>query len=173
MSPIKAFVIDTSYLAELFFIPGKSNELSQGIIKRKFTNAIQNEHRLFVPFPVIFELGNHIAHITNGQVRADKANKLITSIHSSIMDESPWIITGSSEPDILLNFDSFFGICTEFCTRYAAESIGIVDSIIIKEAERIKGKYASFLNSTYSVHIWTRDRLVKSYEPDIEPNPYI
>jgi hypothetical protein len=56
-------VIDTSYLLELFRVPGHSEEKVICEIRTRYEQAIKDKAMLFVPLPCIFELGNHIADV--------------------------------------------------------------------------------------------------------------
>jgi len=51
---IRAYVLDTSYLDEIYQIPGYSNERSFRAIQTRLRRAINADARLYVPFPVIF-----------------------------------------------------------------------------------------------------------------------
>ena len=160
---ISIFIIDTSYLLELFSVPGHSNIQSNKEIRKRFEIAIKNSCRLYVPLPCIYELANHIAHIDDGDIRKDIASKIYNTIQLSIREYFPWNITPSTSIDELPNM---FGI---FANEYVLQKISMTDTSIIQEAKRLKKKYKG---SDFRVHIWTKERSIKTYEPDKESNPF-
>ncbi|MBF0367928.1 MAG: hypothetical protein HQL52_00570 [Magnetococcales bacterium] len=164
------YIVDTGYLLEEYRIPGHFNDTAHGKINRRFADAIQTHLRLYVPFPVLFELANHIAGIQNGDVRRKQAKKLAKAVETSIVDASPWIITPLKDRNILLAFEKYLqDISHGFATEFAIQGIGWVDISVISEAKRLKAKS----NNLHTIHIWTTDDQVKSREPDPEPNPYL
>lgn len=56
-------VIDTSYLLELFAVPGNTQLQAAKAVQAKFAQAFNSNAQLFVPLPVLFELakGERIA----------------------------------------------------------------------------------------------------------------
>ena len=160
---ISVFIIDTSYLLELFKVPGHSNVQSNREVKERFENAVKNNSRLYVPLPCIYELANHIAHVDDGNERQRLANVLYETIESSIQDGIPWNITPSTG---LEELPKIFQI---FASEYVLQKISMTDTSIIQEAERLKKKYKG---SDFRVHIWTKEISIKAYEPDKEANPF-
>ena len=76
MNAQPVYVIDTSYLLELYAVPGHSTQKAVDEIRRRFTDAGGGSARLYVTVPSIYELANHIAHISDGNARFSLA-KLI------------------------------------------------------------------------------------------------
>jgi hypothetical protein len=161
---VQVYVIDTSYLVELFAVPGHSSPGSIEAIRKKHEVAIKNEGRLYVPFPCIIELGNHIASVADGRKRRQLANILRDTVISSVDSFSPWTITPACTIDLLPQTTD------EWLAKFVDINVGLTDSFVVQEAERIKAKYESF---GYEIHIWTRDVNLKAYEPDKEKNPFV
>ena len=161
---IAVFIIDTSYLLEMFSVPGHSTNSSVIEIKKRLKNAIAQSSRLYVPLPCLFELANHIAHITDGRVRKRLAKKLYTTIKSSVEDRMPWNITPSNG---LEELPYFFKI---FAEEFVIQKIGLTDTTVIQETKRLKNKYK---DARFVVHIWTKEKTLKAYEPDCEENPFL
>ena len=63
------YVVDTNYLLELFSVPKSSSETAIIEVKKRFKNAAENGALFMVPLPCIFELGNHIADVDDGNIR--------------------------------------------------------------------------------------------------------
>lgn len=173
----RVIVIDTSYLLYLYGIPGssKSNKVDQEAqdeITKRLKKAILNNDLLFVPWPCIFEVGNHIAKAYQGD-QYKLAQMFLTLIGTAVNKGVPWVITPTKD-DIKFLLDEFLlELFETFATKYAGkniqnkESIGLTDAFIIAEANRLKDQFQG-----RQVHIWTTDRLLKTYEPDTEENPY-
>ena len=162
-----ALVIDTSYLTELFKVPGKFELARANQVKQRFREAISAEHRLYVPFAVVFELANHIAHVRDGGPRKQLADALAGTVRSSVATNNPWIITPEAKK-ILYDLSELLRLCDVYAQEMAPQSIGLSDTAIIEEARRLKQKYNQ---PGDHVHIWTLDKLVKAYEPDPEADP--
>ena len=161
---IAVYVIDTSYLLELFKVPNYSNTSSITEITDRFKNAIINKSRFFVPLPCIFELGNHIADVRKGSIRKKLADSFYKTIKSCVEENGPWIIIPSASIDRLTQ------LCKNFSENFVIEKVGLTDTAVIIEANRLKEKYSSF---HYKVHIWAKDSSLKAREPDTEENPFM
>ncbi|MBN1210484.1 MAG: hypothetical protein JXB05_36865 [Myxococcaceae bacterium] len=94
---LTALVIDTSYLCELLKVPGRFNPAFSEAVKQRFSESVAAGHRLYVPFPVVFELANHIALVSDGSERKRQADRLAATVRSCIEDATPWIITPTAE----------------------------------------------------------------------------
>jgi len=160
----RVYVIDTSYLVELFRIPGFSQESAVKKVRKRYSIAIENASRLYVPLPCIFELGDHIAKVDNGNSRRKAGKVFCDTITSSVERNIPWIITPSTEIELLPRF------CEIFLENCVKQCIGLTDTFTIQEAHRLKKKYVSF---GYKVHIWTKDKSLKAHEPDFENDPFL
>ena len=161
---IAVFIIDTSYLLEMFRVPGLSNTNDVLKIRKRYEEAENNKCRFIVPVPCIFELGNHISRIKDGNKRKELAKSVYDSVKSSIEQNNPWNITPSIG---LKELPQFFKVFEE---KYVSQKISLTDSIVIQEAIRLKKKYKKY---DYPVHIWTKDNDLKAYEPDREENPFL
>jgi hypothetical protein len=158
------YVVDTSYLLELFNVPKFSDSSSVNKVREKFDIAMKAESRLYVPMPCIFELADHIADVQIGSKRFQLAGDLVSTVLDSIATSIPWNIVPSRD------LPTMKGIFTSYATEYVKQSIGLTDTTVINEANRLKKKYNT---SDYGVHIWTKDKRLKSFEPDRENNPFI
>jgi len=70
------FVIDTSYLLELFEVPKSSDPQAVTEVRKRYAEAVEGSARLFVPLPCLLELANHIADVPQGDLRHRLANNL-------------------------------------------------------------------------------------------------
>lgn len=166
-----ALVIDTSYLWDFFGIPARNSEEPevarlerQNKMRLKFSAAVKGEARLYVPYCVIFETANAIAHIKDDELRKVSSHSLIKLIEPSIRDGKPWIV--APVKGTYLEKEHLLRLCDKF-RHSSVNRIGLTDVAIMHEAERLKSKYAI---ENRHVHIWTADVQLKKEQPDKESN---
>jgi predicted nucleic acid-binding protein len=156
-------ILDTSYLSELYKIPFYFDPARHEKIRGLFERAIRASSRLYLPFPVIFEVANHIVNGTQQGSKNPLAERFVTDMLASFEKTIPFIITPAIDEANLK------GLLRRFAGNFAAKKVGLTDTSIIDEAERLKGKYGAH----GKVHIWTLDRRLKAREPDPEPNAFV
>lgn len=163
------YVVDTSYLTELFGVPGFSDQESTREVRRRFEEAFSRDYRLFVPIPCLLELADHISDLQDENRRRQLANELLKSVKLSMDKGKPWnVIPAGALEDFLRQFRQAF---EAFARRHVSRrGLGLTDSFSAQEARRLKTKYAGL---NYRVHIWTKDRGLKRLEPDQEEDPFI
>ena len=156
------YVVDTSYLTELFSVPGFSDEAAGKEVWMRFHAAIEKGYNRYVPLPCLFELSNHIADERNGNKRRELAQKLYKNIGESLGANGLWITTPA------VSLEDFLPLYKTFADEFAQQGVGLIDSFIIQEARILKKKYPEF-----KVHIWTKDKALKTHEPDSEENAFV
>lgn len=156
------FVIDTSYLLELFAVPGFSAPSSVQEVRKRYALAIEKGSLLFVPLPCIFELANHVTDVRDGNKRRQLAQNLFETIESSVQKTIPWQITPST------GIESLPELFRNFAENYVSQGIGLTDTSTVHEALRLKTRHPQ-----YNVHIWTKDHALKAREPDAEKIPFL
>ncbi|MBI5118715.1 hypothetical protein HZA56_19780 [Candidatus Poribacteria bacterium] len=162
----RIYVIDTSYLLELFAVPGFSTEQAVKTIQAKFKEAIQARSQLIVPLGCLFELANHIADVPDVGQRLALVEKLTKAVESSVATAQPWQISPPDKLDIALP-----RMFAEYAKTYLPQGMGLTDTYTLEEALRLRRKYSPAMGCM--VHIWTKDRILKAHEPDKEPNPFV
>ncbi len=165
MNSPRVYVIDTSYLLEIFAVPKCTNPKAQDKIKSLLTSAVENKARLYVTVPSIYELANHISDVPNGNVRRSLAEQVRDTVLSSLNDGMPWTIIPSQQPD------TFKNLIVSFVNNHVIQDIDLSDSTLIDEAHRLKRERYQRRGSP--VHIWTTDEALKAWEPDNEPDAYL
>lgn len=166
MNSSQVYVIDTSYLLEIFEVPGHSNKEARFKIKRRLAAAVKSDARLYVTIPSIYELANHISHVSDGNIRRSLAERVRDDVLSSLdpAQRTPWTIIPSQQ------LDTFKKLIVSFVDNYVIQGIDLSDSTLIDEARRLKRE--RYGGPGWRVHIWTKDRKLKAQEPDKEPNVY-
>lgn len=174
VTTIKICVVDTSYLCELYRVDGCFEEDAHKSVSQKFRDNIEAGARFFVPVAVLFELANHIADIHDAQRRRSIADKLRTNIESSVLEQTPWVITHATDAHTI---DDLLSALNESVARFADEfstqKLGLTDATVILEAERLRKKYVNDSLKHYQIHIWTRHIELKAREPDTEPTQFV
>jgi hypothetical protein len=162
---IAVYVIDTSYLVELFGCGRFSNKTASETVRELFKAANKAGGRFFVPLPCLFELGDHIADVKHDELRLKLANNLLDTVRISLLKKEPWIITPTKPPEEILP-----SLLERFVPLAAKQGIGLVDTFTLNEAHRLKQKLKEI---KARIHIWTNDRELKRHEPDAESKPYL
>lgn len=165
-------VVDTSYLLELFRVPGDYEEEAHQRVSAKFAELIQSGGRLYVPVPVIFELANHVADVADGHVRYELARKLKKTVETSLEENSPWIILPTMSERILLDLVDTLTLCNAFAEEFAVQSIGLTDISLISISKHVAEKAGRQVPRA-NVFIWTRDAALKAHEPNAEPDAFV
>ena len=163
-----ALLVDTSYLLELLKVPDRFDPEFAQRVKARFSGAVKAGHLLYVPFPIVFEVANHIAGVPDGGSRKKLADLLADTVRRCVDSGNPWLITPASSRDILYDLSELLRLCDVYAREMAVQRIGLSDTAIIEEARRLKEKYNQ---PGDRVHIWTRDQALKAHEPDPEPEP--
>jgi hypothetical protein len=160
---LTVLVVDTSYLLELYQVPSYSDAAAYVEVKARFERAVIARSRLYVPFPAVFEVANHIVDGRDGGVIVPLAKRFVADVLQSFESTVPFIITPHIDEENLK------ALLRVFSGKLAPQRIGLTDGSMIEEARRLKDKYG---RQAY-VHIWTKDRRLKAHEPDAEPDPFV
>lgn len=161
----RIIILDTSYLIELVGCGRDSNPAASKTVKSMFKSANRKRARFFVPLPVLFELGDHIADVAHHQRRSELTSWLVGTVGSCIAKSLPFTITPADNPGEILP-----KLMARFKTDCPKVGTGLVDCFTAMEAHRLKSRIHAIKPT---VHIWTNDRPLKSREPDPESNPFL
>ncbi len=165
MNPLSVYLIDTSYLLELFAVPGCSTEKAVEEVKTRVSDAARSGARLYVTAPCVYELASHIADVADGNQRVSLAGKMRDSVLSSLDEGMPWTVLLSREARWLRE------AVARFVDTHVLEGIDLSDGTLIDEARRLK--QTRYRGAGGRVHIWTKDRKLKAREPDQEPDAFL
>lgn len=165
MNLSRVYVIDTSYLLEIFAVPGHSTKEARDAIRSRIAAAAKSGARLYVTVPSIYELANHISHISDGNARRSLAEQVRDTILTSLDQGTPWTIIPSHQ------LDTFKKLIVSFVDNHVIQGIDLSDSTLIDEARRLNRE--RYGGPGWRVHIWTKDKKLKALEPDNEPRAYL
>ncbi len=162
----RVYIIDTSYLLELYAVPGSCEDQAVEEVRKRFESATRVGSRLFVPSGCLFELCNHVADVRGGETRSELARKIADDVEASFSDDYfPWrLAPAEAHRELRLQM-------RRFAKEYVVQGIGLTDTQVVEIAANQKKRYGGGLG--YFVHIWTRDRTLKALEPDPEPRAFV
>ena len=132
------YVIDTSYLLELFKVDNKSELAAFPRVKQKFADAIKVKADFVVPVPVLFELANHIAQIGHAANRRTLSTRLSDAVIKSLEEDNPWHITPCENSTLFKNLtDALISSTTIFAAQFAAQQIGLTDTLVVSADRKL------------------------------------
>jgi len=83
-------ILDTSWLLELYQVPGDSKPERYGPVVEQARQAARG--RMLVTVPVLFEVANHIVHVRNGDRRRKLIEQYRNDVVDSLTNEAPWTV---------------------------------------------------------------------------------
>ena len=123
-------ILDTSWLLELYRVPGYFKEARTQQVRDDTAELIERGHELFVTIPVLFEVASHITHVRDGGRRRTLGKQLRDDIETSLDRESPWTIATVGS-DILLRTEDVMQLAERFLEssgpNYSFADISIID----------------------------------------------
>ncbi|WP_425058634.1 hypothetical protein SCACP_32910 [Sporomusa carbonis] len=148
--------IDTSILVNILDIPNMNDKHSQVI--EEFQAVIKDKSQvLILPLATIIETGNHIAHISNGEIRRQKAKRMAAFLENTASGKAPWKYYGKE-----LETDDLLWLAKEFPDN-AMRQTGIGDLSIIRAYE----KYKEEVPAIETIMIWSVDSHLSSYREEM------
>ena len=105
-------------------------------------------------------------------MRRQLAHQVAEDARSSVDLAVPWVISPSAwMMSSLSGLTALAGSVQAFAEHAGRRELNLTNSETIDIAAGLKKKYAG--QPDYRVHIWTRNRALKAYEPDAEPDPLV
>lgn len=127
-----AAVLDTSWLLELYRVPGYFKECRTPQVHTETDQLVVAGYELFVTVPVLFEVASHITHVRDGGRRRALGKQLVDDIGSSLAHDSPWTIPAIGS-DILLRSEDVIRLAKRFLEssgpNYSFADISIIDLV--------------------------------------------
>ena len=145
------YFIDTSVLLNILAVPDFDQDRKTVIQEMKDKEKLGDN--FILPIATINETGNHIAHIGDGRVRRNRAQKLSAMIDSVLHNESPWTYNKSEISD-----EELLKIANRFPDYAEQQEMGLGDLSILSEYTKYKKKNKKFLN----VKLWSLDKHLNS-----------
>lgn len=124
-----ATILDTSWLLELYQVPGDSKPQRHEHVLEQAKEAAQG--RMYVTVPVLFEVASHIVRVRNGHHRRSLIRKFREHLGTSLRDAVPWTVARAPQNDILLRAEDLIKLADRFAEEsgagYSLANISIID----------------------------------------------
>lgn len=148
--PSAVCLVDTSIFCEILRIPGKSQNPKRflGDLKER----IGRSESLLLPMATVFETGNHISQLSDGNERRRVAGHFVDQVAKALDGRSPFT------PTPMLKVDEMRPWLEEFPDA-AMRELSLGDLTIIKEWERQCAK-----NPGRRVYVWAKDSDLSGYD---------
>ena len=144
------WIVDTSILLEILDVPGFCQDREQ--IAEDLEQRVQNGDAFQLPMGVVIETGNHIADVTDGTLRRNRAIQFSKLVGDTLRDGRTWRILPMPEQEEFANW----------CSKYPDEVVdgrSLVDAMLIRTWERTRRRCNMF-----RVAIWTKDGGLMGYD---------
>ena len=152
-------LLDTSVYLNVLDVPG-FDQYRQTVID-DFEKGIHQDDHFLLPLATVWETGNHIAHLPNGQHRRSYAQELVNKVLQAFRGEAPYRATHFPERDEFMTWLNDFpqaAMRNKSATK-TTEGTSLADLSIIKEWER-----NCRLNPMSRVRIWSLDMDLSGYD---------
>lgn len=149
-------LVDTTVFTNILQVPGKCSDYEEIMMELEI-KIKENDESLFLPMVTIYETGNHIGQISDGNQRRICANKYVDQVQQALDGISPFTLLHI--PD----FDHIRQLLTEF-PDWASGNSGIGDLSIVHDYRRLCTQHKG-----RSISIWSLDQHLKGYsrEPEL------
>lgn len=141
-----ATILDTSWLLELYQVPGDSKPQRHEPFLRQAKEAAQG--RMYITVPVLFEVANHIVHVRNGHYRRRLIVRLQKDLSASLRDEVPWVVVGALQHDILMKEQDLIRLVDRLVVEsghgYSLADISIIDLARRLQQRQVKVRILAF-----------------------------
>lgn len=144
-------IIDTTIVVELLGVPGLSGDHDACVTA--FEERVEAKETFLLPLPVLFETGNHVAQIPDGNRRREWGERFLAFAKPALAGETPFVATPSpSIQEVALWLEDF--------ADYAMREVGLVDRALIDLFERQK----AMMRGSRDVYIWSLDHALLAYD---------
>ncbi len=143
-------LLDTSVYLNVLDVPGFNQHRSA--VLNEFRSAIEVGDHFLLPLATVWESGNHIAHLSNGQTRRQFGKKLIDDVANAFNGMTPYRATYFPQRDEFLRWLGDF-------PNEVMLGKSLADLSIIKEWER-----NCVLHPMSRVRIWSLDAHLAGYD---------
>lgn len=152
-------LLDTSVYLNVLNVPGFNQDRAD--IFSEFERAIRDEERFLLPLASVWETGNHIADLVDGQTRRRFGQKLLEDVAKAFVGEVPYRATHFPDRDEFLRWLGDFPdmVMRNKSDRKLREGVSLADLSIIKEWGR-----NCTLHPMSRVRIWSLDSDLAGYD---------
>lgn len=146
--------IDTSIMLNLLGVPQHCQNENE--VKTEWKQVLDNRETLVMPIATIIETGNHIAHISDGNVRRDITLEFQKYLQKTADNEAPWELYGAGLDAEEIRY------LADHLVEYTQDNVGIGDMTIIYAYQ----KYIEERPAIGTIMIWSTDQHLKAYRKE-------
>jgi hypothetical protein len=152
-------LLDTSVYLNVLDVPGFNQDRLD--VLAKFEDSIRSGDYFLLPLAAVWETGNHIADLVDGQTRRRYAQVLGTDVAKAFRGEVPYRATHFPEREEFLRWLGDFPdvVMRSKSEKKQREGVSLADLSIIKEWERNCN-----LHPMSRVHVWSLDGDLSGYD---------
>jgi hypothetical protein len=152
-------LLDTSVYLNVLDVPGFNQKRAH--VLAEFKVSIQAGDYFLLPLAAVWETGNHIAHLDDGQTRRRYAQVLVVDVAKAFLGEVPYRATHFPErEEFLCWLREFPDVVTRSKSeKRQREGVSLADLSIIKEWE-----HNCFLHPMSRVRVWSLDGDLAGYD---------
>jgi hypothetical protein len=143
-------IVDTTVFCNILDVPGYNQDKDEALATLR--DYINQPFSLLLPLATVYETGNHIAHVPDGQLRREVAARFAREVSRAVDGASPWTPTPLPEAEELASWLAEF-------PDHAMRGVSLADLSIIKVFER-----QCELHRARRVFIWSYDQHLHGYD---------
>ncbi|MGL5196212.1 MAG: hypothetical protein ACRC8Y_21705 [Chroococcales cyanobacterium] len=143
-------IVDTSVFCNVLNIPKLNDE--RGLVMEQLRDFLEKGTHLLLPMAVVYETGNHIAHISEGRLRRQCAQSFVVQVKMAIAGETPWTVMQVPTLDEVQLWLTGF-------PDSATQGKGMGDLSIVQEWEKSRRLFPN-----RRVFIWSLDTHLQGYD---------
>jgi hypothetical protein len=136
-------LLDTTVFCNILEVPGRDQDRDD--VLEELRDLIEENWSLLLPIATIYETGNHIGQLANGDLRRASAERFSQQVADSFEGNAPW--TPTPVPDE----DEFVEWLADFPDA-ATRELGLGDHSIVKIFER-----QCEIHPARRVRVWSLD----------------
>ncbi|MBE9117637.1 hypothetical protein IQ249_17195 [Lusitaniella coriacea LEGE 07157] len=143
-------IVDTSIFCNVLNIPHMNGERKK--VMKELEEFLENGTSLLLPMAAVYETGNHIAQLSNGNNRRRFAEVFVEQVKNAIAGDAPWQVMQIPTTEEVGEWLSEF-------PNSSMRGASISDLSIIKEWEKLQKKIPN-----RRVFIWSLDSDLQGYD---------
>ncbi|MGD2181552.1 hypothetical protein [Lusitaniella coriacea] len=143
-------IVDTSIFCNVLNIPHMNEERKK--VMKELEEFLENGTSLLLPMAAVYETGNHIAQLSNGNNRRRFAEVFVEQVKNAIAGDAPWQVMQIPTTEEVGEWLSEF-------PNSSMRGASIGDLSIIKEWEKLQKKIPN-----RRVFIWSLDSDLQGYD---------
>ena len=148
-------IVDATVLLNLLNVPRHNQERKRVLGQFEELKRFEAATRLLLPLAAVFQTGDHIADLRDGNERWRYAGVLRDEVRKALRREAPWAIALPQDPGSIERWLSAFPDFSKGGTGYGLSVLSVVEIWRISR-NRIPGQ---------RIRIWSLNARLQNYDP--------